>query len=111
MLAQPWWSAKEDVCRALRPIDGYPASRDESTSIPLRRPPYGSTHFQGRISQVFTCSAKVFLFDGDPWMDLNNPRGSYTGAMSYEHEPAGLIRKSFTPLLVVAPASFSYTPC
>jgi hypothetical protein len=46
-----------------------------------------------------------------PWVDLNNPRGSYTGAMSYEHEPAGLIRESFTPLLLVAPASFSNTPC
>ena len=38
-----------------------------------------------------------------------NPHRSYTGAMSYEHEPAGAIWQSVTPS-TVAPASFSDLP-
>jgi hypothetical protein len=38
-----------------------------------------------------------------------NPHGSYTGAMSYEYEPAGAIWQSVTPS-TVAPASFSNLP-
>ena len=37
------------------------------------------------------------------------PHGSYTGAMSYEHEPTGPICESITPL-TIAPASFSGSP-
>jgi len=38
-----------------------------------------------------------------------NPHGSYTGAMSYEHEPSGPICESISPS-TVAPASFSVLP-
>ena len=68
-------------CRAPQIWACCPLSRGGLASIPLRRP----TFFSGDGTTIFWAEASLLKMEGSIELD---PHGSYTGAMSYEHEPA-----------------------